>query len=266
MSKAFHNRAFSHVANFTGYMAIATDAMCREARPGGRVLDMPAGNGMVSDELRRRGFDAVPGDINRERTDFVYTDMSKPLPFEDASFDGVMCLEGIEHMLEPFALMREMFRILRPGGILVITTPNVMSLYSRLHFLLYGSPYQFAATQQRRVPPGVMEDRGHIAPMSYLHLRYYTHCLGGEVVTVEGDKTKRKVLYPVYLLLWGLAWVASRGEAFRPDPRWPDRRWEQARDHVLGRPTMLARSLVFVARKSGSRETTEAPLPPASPA
>jgi SAM-dependent methyltransferase len=250
MSKAFHNRAFSHVANFTGYMAIATDAMCREAKAGGRILDMPAGNGMVSDELRRRGFDAVPGDINRERPDFVYTDMSKPLPFEDASFDGVMCLEGIEHMLEPFALMREMFRILRPGG--VLTTPNVMSLYSRLHFLFYGSPYQFAATQQRRVPWDVMEDRGHIAPMSYLHLRYYTQCLGGEVIGVEGDKTKRKVLYPLYFLLWGAAWWASRGGSFGPDPRWPDPRWEEARRHVLSRPVMLARSLVYIARKKPS--------------
>ncbi len=249
---AFRNRPFSHVGNFTEYMTKTVEAVSRLVAPGGRVLDVPAGNGLLSEALRERGFAVTSGDINRERPDFAYVDMGKPLPFADASFDAVLCLEGIEHLLEPYAFFCEMWRILAPGGLLVITTPNVMSLYSRLHFLAIGTPYQFRPCQQRRVPLGVMEDRGHIAQMSYLHLRYYTHCQGGTVLPPDGDKTKRKVLYPVYLALWAGAWLAARGGAFRPDPRWPDPDWAECRRHVLSRPVMLARSLMFMARKPAS--------------
>lgn len=246
---AFRNRPFSHVGNFTDYMTKTVEAVTRLVPQGGRVLDVPAGNGLLSAALRERGFAVTSGDINRERPDFAYVDMGKPLPFADASFDAVLCLEGIEHLLEPYAFFSEMWRIMAPGGLLVVTTPNVMSLYSRLHFLALGTPYQFRPCQQRRVPQGVMEDRGHIAQMSYLHLRYYTHCHGGTILPPDGDKTKRKVLYPLYLALWAGAWLAARGGAFRPDPRWPDPDWDECRRHVLSRPVMLARSLIFMAQK-----------------
>ena len=48
-----------------------------------------------------------------------------PLPLRDASVDAVTCLDVIEHVLDPRRLMREIARVLRPGGRAIVTTPNI---------------------------------------------------------------------------------------------------------------------------------------------
>lgn len=57
------------------------------------------------------------------------------MPVDDASFDAVLCTEVIEHVPDPIAALREMVRVLRPGGRLIVTAPFV----SNTHF----SPYHF---------------------------------------------------------------------------------------------------------------------------
>jgi ubiquinone/menaquinone biosynthesis C-methylase UbiE len=48
------------------------------------------------------------------------------LPFPDSEFDAVLCFETVEHFSEPETLVLELGRVTRPGGILVLTTPNVL--------------------------------------------------------------------------------------------------------------------------------------------
>lgn len=57
------------------------------------------------------------------------------IPVDDASFDAVLCTEVIEHVPDPVAALRELTRVLKPGGRLIITAPFV----SNTHF----SPYHF---------------------------------------------------------------------------------------------------------------------------
>ena len=52
------------------------------------------------------------------------------LPFEDEAFDLVLCTQVIEHLLDPAAGVRELARVLRPGGVLVLTTDNRRALVS----------------------------------------------------------------------------------------------------------------------------------------
>jgi ubiquinone/menaquinone biosynthesis C-methylase UbiE len=70
---------------------------------------------------------------------YVRGNLDRGLPqFGDRTFDYVVCTEGLEHLEHPALLLREFARVLRPLGTLLVTTPNVVSLRSRLKFMLFG--------------------------------------------------------------------------------------------------------------------------------
>ena len=60
------------------------------------------------------------------------------LPYADASFDVVTATEVIEHLEDFRRIVREIQRVLKPGGVRVLSTPNVLNLNSRLRFLCFG--------------------------------------------------------------------------------------------------------------------------------
>ena len=198
---------FSHRPNFTGYMRVV--ARMTAAMAPGRVLDIPAGAGLLSEAMRGQGHEVVSADINRHDASYVYADMTARLPFDDASFDAVVCLEGIEHVQRPHDLMGELFRVCRVGGGVIVSTPNVSSLFSRLQFLFTGTMHQFHFTQLRELDPGAEDDRFHISPVDFGWLWHDGAYWGGRVVEASGDRIKRKVLMPVYLLVYlvGYPWM-----------------------------------------------------------
>ena len=60
------DRKFSHVKKLTGYMRIAEETVVNSGRAGLSILDMPAGNGIFSETLRKHGHMVTCGDINSE--------------------------------------------------------------------------------------------------------------------------------------------------------------------------------------------------------
>lgn len=242
------NKRFSHVANFTGYMAEVM-RFFRAQPPGLRILDLPAGNGLLADMLRKIGHEVVSGDINRERPDYRYVDMAAPLPFADAEFDAVICLEGVEHLVNPIQFIGELVRVTRKSGLIVVTTPNVMNFYSRLQFLFTGVPYQFNPAAVPKLAPGEVGDRGHIFPLSYFQLRYLFERHGARVSLVLGDRYKRKALMPLYLALLPFAWLWSRLMFFRQGDRNQGERNREMFNHAFSAPLLFSRSLVLVLEK-----------------
>jgi SAM-dependent methyltransferase len=241
---------FSHVRSFTGYMEIVVErSLAIGAASSGPldVLDIPAGSGLVADRLRAAGHRVTCADFNDERPDFVRADMSATLPFADRSFDLVLCLEGIEHVVDGVALLSELVRVLRPGGHLILTTPNVMNLYSRWYTLWRGYPFQFEPSSTRHVLPGQELDRGHVNPMSYLRLRYVLEHLGADTIAIDGDRAKRKLLVPFLWPIARLGTALSGGDFRRPDEAGP--RLTEIRRDLSSRALLLGRSLVLVARR-----------------
>jgi demethylmenaquinone methyltransferase/2-methoxy-6-polyprenyl-1,4-benzoquinol methylase len=101
-----------------------------DARPGDRVLDLAAGTGTSSEPFAAAGVDVVPCDFSvgmlrvgkRRRPDLPFTagDATR-LPFADASFDAVTISFGLRNVVDTGAALREMLRVTRPGGRLVVT-------------------------------------------------------------------------------------------------------------------------------------------------
>ncbi len=107
--------------------------------PGARVLDVGCGNGLHLEMLREWGWvvegvepDAQAGEVERSRGITVHKVNLASQCFADGIFDAVTVSHVIEHVYDPVALIRECRRILKPGGILVIITPNISSITYRL--------------------------------------------------------------------------------------------------------------------------------------
>jgi SAM-dependent methyltransferase len=101
------------------------------------VLDAGSGSGRTLDELARygetRGMELNPLGVAaaRGRGHEVKEGRVEAIPYDDASFDLVTCLDVIEHTDDDVASLRELRRVTRPGGHLVVTVPAHPALWSR---------------------------------------------------------------------------------------------------------------------------------------
>ncbi|MCX6885686.1 MAG: class I SAM-dependent methyltransferase [Verrucomicrobia bacterium] len=240
-------KKFSHVANFTGYMELVFEIVVG-AKSKQRILDIPAGNGLLSAQLRLQGHDVICADINQHAKDYVYADLSQPLPFATAEFDTCLCLEGIEHVVDSAALVRELCRVTKPGGRIILSLPNIQNAFSRLHFLTTGCFYQFPPWMSRHLKPGELIDRGHIAPLSFMQLRYLFEEYGTCLIQVAGDKWKKKWIIPFLapLMACGRIWM---NKAVGQQKETPVDECRQTVRFLFSKPLMFSRSLILVFRR-----------------
>ncbi|MEA2462109.1 MAG: hypothetical protein QOH90_2286 [Actinomycetota bacterium] len=120
-------------------------------QPGARLLDAGCGSGRTLDELVRygrvSGVDLSPDAVDAARRrghDDVRVARVEQLPFADATFDVVTCLDVVEHTPDDRATLAELRRVTRPGGLLLVTVPAYQALWSwhdvvNRHFRRYDS-------------------------------------------------------------------------------------------------------------------------------
>ena len=112
----------------------------------GDILDCGAGQGFLTQRLLHGNrFKSVSAaDIMAKPqhiavdVSWVPCDLDAELPFQNETFDSIVCCEVISCIENPRALAREWFRLLRPGGQVIFSTPNNVSLRSLLSMLLKG--------------------------------------------------------------------------------------------------------------------------------
>lgn len=144
------------------------------------VLDIGCGEGAFTQRLSDRGctVDVCDLDIeqirvqgvNKIRIDLNEPDFEKKI---QGRYDAVTALEIIEHIENPWKLLRDASAVLKPGGILVLSTPNIASFPSRLRFFLRGTFVAFERGDLKH---------GHISAMPYFQLEHIFHTLGYQIL------------------------------------------------------------------------------------
>jgi 2-polyprenyl-3-methyl-5-hydroxy-6-metoxy-1,4-benzoquinol methylase len=135
-----HTTTNSGLQDFVGERVLL-----RYARPGIRAADLGAGPGAMAARLRALGCDVLA--VDRDSNGFAAEVPHVCLDFDQADFAAqlgvasfalVTAIEVIEHVESRIGFLRIVGRLLAPGGIAVLTTPNVDSLPARSKFLLKG--------------------------------------------------------------------------------------------------------------------------------
>jgi 2-polyprenyl-3-methyl-5-hydroxy-6-metoxy-1,4-benzoquinol methylase len=110
------------------------------------VLDVGCSTGYLAERLQRRGATVVGLDMDERAAELARRFCAEvhvgdietmELPFEPASFDGIVCGDLIEHLRDPHAVLSRLRPLLRRGGRLVLSTPNIANWAMRLS-LLFG--------------------------------------------------------------------------------------------------------------------------------
>ena len=145
----------------------------------GVVADLGCGDGDYSVALTKMGFKVTACDLDVERfkhkdkIDFKVCDVTKKLPFDNASIDYVVLAEVIEHLRNPYQVMQELSRILRPGRKAYFVHPNILNLKSRIRFLFEGCWEFFREpTLENSTNPNAVIFNLHLIPWRYHELEY----------------------------------------------------------------------------------------------
>ncbi len=171
-----------------------------------RHLDIGAGRGRLMDLFAERfgvessALDYTDELMQREGQKVDIADLNREgLPYEDGSFDIVTATEVVEHLEHYRQVLREVHRVLRPGGWCVLTTPNILNLNSRFRFLWFGFWNLFGPLPVKH--GALYSTGGHINPVSFFLLAHALMDADFANVSVTVDKHQRSA-WPKLILVW----------------------------------------------------------------
>ena len=181
-----------------------------------RILDIGAGQGALSLRLKELGArvcacDVVPEQFDATGVDFRVVKSDGTLPFDDGSFDAAIAVEVLEHIDGHDRFFAEVARVLAPNGIVMFTTPNILSLKSRLRFLFTGFFYSFGPLEPFTRDPVSQ----HIAPFSVNRYEWMMSQHGLRLTGLETDKpqTSSLLLLPLLPFIRLATWMQFGGSS-----------------------------------------------------
>jgi SAM-dependent methyltransferase len=186
------------------------------ALPGTTVLDVPAGYGALTEKLLAAGKKVTAGDIDTGKfkgsrshpgLTLIRLDLNETLPLPDNQFDVAVSVEGIEHLQSQWTFVRNIHRVLKPGGYLVITTPNILNIRSRLRYFMEGRYEHFKRPLVKGKSWQSDLDNYHISPVSFFELQFMLESCSLEVQNVYSSKSKARnimtrLLKPLFSLFY----------------------------------------------------------------
>lgn len=158
-----------------GVHALAVDML--GVGKSARVMDVPSGGGALAQRMVDQGFsDVTCGDIVNGLPagcglQFLQVDLNAKAD-QARQFDAILCIECIEHLENPYHLLRTLASWLSPGGELIISTPNVMSAAARSKFLTAGYFPYFSELAYRWDELRAQKFMGHVMPVPATMMLY----------------------------------------------------------------------------------------------
>jgi 2-polyprenyl-3-methyl-5-hydroxy-6-metoxy-1,4-benzoquinol methylase len=166
------------------------------------ILDVGCGIGMLGNQIKRKFKVNVFGvDSNRQAiseakklgVNAKLADIEGRLPYEKAFFDKIFCVQVIEHIVNPDAMLQEIRRVLKKDGMLIITTPNLAVWFNRIIFLFGQQPF-FTEVSTRDKTLGLKFTRKFtdtIEPVG--HLRVFTHSALKDILEFHGFEIEKSL-------------------------------------------------------------------------
>jgi 2-polyprenyl-3-methyl-5-hydroxy-6-metoxy-1,4-benzoquinol methylase len=179
VTRTFDEKADTYAQGYTGESATAHSFTIRLQRvyemigdrAAGRVLDIGCGPGITVEHLVTRGFEVYGVDISAEmvrecQKQFGHmpaahfsTGNIEALEFQDAFFDVVLSMGVVEYVDDDAVAVKEMVRVTKPGGVIVVTLPNRVSPYRVWQRTVYRGLRAALGTIRGRRPPAEISHR-----------------------------------------------------------------------------------------------------------
>jgi len=216
----------------------------------GKVLDIPCGEGYASEKLNELGFQVYAADIVEPPSElcnieeFKQIDMNFPIPHETDFFDYIYCIEGIEHIENPFLVVSEFHRILKPNGKLIISTPNLLNVSRRLRYFILGYSDWFHErinlVETHEISPSLTL---HISPLAFPALYFILRTRGFEIESTTTNHyiyvQENVFIKTIFLMIF--LFIKSFTFLFRPKLA--------LKEILLSKELFFGESLIIKARK-----------------
>ena len=181
----------------------------------GKILDAPAGFGHLSMKLRDMGYDVVSGEIEPHifkvpDLGCIFCDLNTRIDAPDNTFDYVCCVDGLEHMTNPYKAVEEFSRVLKGNGYGVFSIPNYSNIEKRVKFFWNGFLTKPVSDEHYEMD-GKNLFNLHNSPLTITLIEFMFRINGLEIIEIKRNaiKPRQYLLLPLVLLMKLMARLSS---------------------------------------------------------
>ncbi|MCD6353377.1 MAG: class I SAM-dependent methyltransferase [Proteobacteria bacterium] len=215
-------------------------------QPGGKLLDAPAGYGHLSMKLKELGYEVICGEIEPEifkvkGIECIFTDLNRNIQAPDESFDYVCCVDGLEHMTDPYRAVEEFSRVLKPGGVGIFSIPNYSNIEKRFRYFIKGSLTKPKTVEDyKKAGSNLFNFHNSPLTITILDLIFGINDLKIEAILRDKVKKKQYLFFPLVFVMRMAAFLSS------------DRSRRKNRYDITLRDEVIlgGNTLIFIVRKS----------------